>query len=296
MHKVGRLQDKVAVVTGGASGIGLAVVERFVAEGARVVFCDLAPDAGRDMAARLGEEAAKLHHSKRAVGGPNDGAAIAERLGASAIFMAADVTDEISLGAVIERAVTEFGGLDILVNNAGVGGPEGDLVTTSDAIFDRMIGVNLRGPWLGIKLAFPHLKARGGGSIVTTSSISALVGMAGQATYGAAKAGVLQLSRVAAVEGASSFIRVNSVCPGGIVTPLVYENPLVGLELSAESITAAFDHAQPIPRAGLPEDIANAILWLASDESSFVTGQAIVVDGGLSIEFGPRRGAGRTKP
>ncbi|WP_260581763.1 SDR family NAD(P)-dependent oxidoreductase [Sphingopyxis sp. PET50] len=249
MTRVGRLRDKVAVVTGGASGIGLAVVERFVAEGARLVFCDLAPEAGREMVVRLGEEAARLHHSKRAAGGPNDGAAIAERLGPAAIFMPADVTDEASLGAVIGRAVDEFGGLDILVNNAGVGGPEGALEKTSDAIFDRMIGVNLRGPWLGIKLAFPHLKARGGGSIVTTSSISALVGMAGQTTYGAAKAGVLQMSRVAAIEGAASFIRVNSVCPGGIVTPLIYENPLIGLELTAESISAAFDQAQPIPRA-----------------------------------------------
>jgi NAD(P)-dependent dehydrogenase (short-subunit alcohol dehydrogenase family) len=291
MSGTGRLAGKAAVVTGGASGIGLATVERFVAEGARVVFCDLDPGQGRDLAAGIGAEAARLHHRRRAAGGPNDGQAIAARLGPSAIFLAADVTDPVSLGAVIDHAVQAFGGLDILVNNAGVGGGEISVEACSEALFDRTLAVNLRGPWLGMKLAFPHLRARGGGVIVTTSSISALMGMPGQGAYGASKAGVLQLTRVAAMEGAKDFIRVNAVCPGGIVTPIIYDSPLMDRDFDPAAVAAAMAGAQPLPRAGLPEDIANAILWLASDESSFVTGQAIVIDGGLSVEFDSRHRA-----
>ncbi|MEJ0028800.1 MAG: SDR family NAD(P)-dependent oxidoreductase [Rhizomicrobium sp.] len=287
----GRLDGKVAVITGGASGIGLAAVERFVAEGARVVFCDLDPAQGRALAA---SGSAKLHHARRVEGGPNDGRAIAERLGPRARFVAADVTDKASFGAAIQDAVDAFGGLDILVNNAGVGGGELSVEACSEDTFDRTVAVNLRGPWLGMKLAFPHLRARGGGAIVTTSSISALMGMPGQGAYGASKAGVLQLTRVAAMEGAADFIRVNAVCPGGIVTPIIYENPALGRTLDAEAVRQAMAGAQPLPRAGLPDDIAGAILWLASDEASFVTGQAIVVDGGLSVEFDSRHR--RTRP
>jgi len=286
MTAPGRLDGKVAVVTGGASGIGLAAVERFVAEGARVVFCDL--PAGRAVIPSVGADAARLHHSRRAQGGPNDGWAIAERLGACARFQPADVTDAASLAAVFELAVDRFGGLDILVNNAGVGGGEGSIETCSEAIFERTVAVNLRGPWLGMKLAFPHLRARGGGAIVTTSSISALQGMPGQGAYGASKAGVLQLTRVAAMEGAAHFIRANAVCPGGIVTPIIYDSPLMDRGIEVEALTRAMAGSQPLPRAGLPGDIANAILWLASDEASFVTGQALVVDGGLSVEFDSR--------
>jgi len=284
----GRLGGKVAVITGGASGIGLATVELFIAEGASVVFCDLDPAQGRAVASALDGDAGRLHHQRREVGGPNDGHAIAERLGPSARFVAADVTDAASLGAVIELAVALFGGLDILVNNAGVGGGEISVEACSEALFDRTIGVNLRGPWLGMKLAFPHLRARGGGAIVTTSSISALMGMPGQGAYGASKAGVLQLTRVAAMEGAADLIRVNAVCPGGVVTPIIYETPLLDRPMNVEAVTKAMSGAQPLPGAGLPEDIANAILWLASDESRFVTGQSIVVDGGLSVEFDSR--------
>ena len=283
-----RLEGKVAVVTGGASGIGLATVERFVSEGARVVFCDLDPGQGRQLQDSLGGAAARLHHSRREEGGANDGHAIAQRLGASALFMPADVTDAASVEAVIEKAVDAFGGLDILVNNAGVGGGEISVEACAEDVFDRTLAVNLRGPWLGMKAAFKHLRARGGGSIITTSSISALVGMPGQGAYGASKAGVLQLTRVAAMEGAKHFIRANAVCPGGVVTPIIYDSPLFDRGFDPARVTESMTQAQPLPRAGLPEDIANAILWLASDESSFVTGQAIVVDGGLTAEFDSR--------
>jgi NAD(P)-dependent dehydrogenase (short-subunit alcohol dehydrogenase family) len=285
---MGRLEGKVAVVTGGASGIGLATVERFVEEGAKVVFCDLAPEQGRAVAKELGE-AGRLHHSRRAEGGANDGEAIAKRLGnAGAVFVPADVSKADSLKAVIDTAVERFGGLDILVNNAGIGGGETSVEACPEAIFDRVVAVNLKGPFLGIKLAFPHMKARGGGAIVTTSSISALMGMPGQGAYGASKAGVLQLTRVAAQEGAPHFIRVNAVCPGGVVTPIIFDSPFLEQGMPEEALAARMAEAQPIPRAGRPKDMANAILFLASDEASFVTGQALVVDGGLSTEFDSR--------
>lgn len=286
----GRLIGKTAIVTGGASGIGLATVQRFVAEGANVVLCDLSPEAGRGLASSLGE-AGRLHHSRRAAGGPNDGDAIAEHLGDRVVFVPADVTDEAALARVFDTAVARFGGLDILVNNAGVGGGEGPIETCPRKLFDRTIAVNLLGPWLGIKLAFPLLRARGGGSIVNTSSVSALLGMPGQGAYGASKAGVLQLTRVAAMEGAPDFIRVNAVCPGGVLTPIIYDSPFFEQAIDSQLIDKGLAATQPLPRACQPADVANAILWLASGESSFVTGQSINVDGGLTAEFDSRHRA-----
>jgi NAD(P)-dependent dehydrogenase (short-subunit alcohol dehydrogenase family) len=285
---MGRLDGKVALITGGSSGIGLSTVERFISEGAKVVFCDLDPAAGREMNEAIGPAAARLHHKRRLDGGANDGRAIAERLGENAVFAPADVTSLSQLGAAVNAAVERFGGLDILVNNAGVGGGEVSIEACSEELFDRTVAVNLRGPWLGMKLAFPHLRARGGGAIVTTASISALLGMPGQGAYGASKAGVLQLTRVAAMEGARDFIRANAVCPGGTLTPIIYDSPFFERAVNPELVASRMAQAQPLPRAGRPEDMANAILWLASDESSFVTGQAIVVDGGLAVEFDSR--------
>ncbi|HEY0594683.1 SDR family NAD(P)-dependent oxidoreductase [Sphingopyxis sp.] len=280
-----RLEGKVAIVTGGASGIGLATVERFVTEGANVIFCDLDPGQGSALGSQIGNVAASLHHARRAPGGPNDGSAIAERLGSSARFIGCDITDASSLGGVFEAAHRDFGGLDILVNNAGVGGGEISIEQCDDALFDRTIAVNLKAVWQGMKLAFPLLRARGGGSIVTTSSISALLGMPGQGAYGASKAGVLQLTRVAAMEGARDLIRANAVCPGGIVTPIIYDSPLMKDGFGIEAVEKGLAASQPLPLAGQPDDIANAILWLASDESRFVTGQTLSVDGGLTAEF-----------
>lgn len=284
----GRLSGKTAIVTGGASGIGLATVERFVAEGARVLFCDLDPVQGSALSAQIGKVAASLHHRRREQGGPNDGHAIAERLGPAAHFMSCDITDAASLAAVFDAAGRLFGGLDILVNNAGIGGGEISIERCDDALFDRTIAVNLKGVWQGMKLAFPMLRARGGGSIVTTSSISALLGMPGQGAYGASKAGVLQLTRVAAMEGAADFIRANAVCPGGIVTPIIYDSPLMEQGFGIEAVEKGLAASQPLPVAGQPADIANAILWFASDESRFVTGQTLSVDGGLTAEFDSR--------
>lgn len=284
----GRLDGKVALITGGASGIGLATVERFVAEGAKVLFCDLDPRQGRALGERIGEAAARLHHRRREDGGPNDGFAIAARLGDAAAFIPCDVTDAASLAQAFAAVEERFGGLDILINNAGVGGGEVSIERCDEALFDRTIAVNLKAVWRGMALAFPLLRARGGGSIVTTSSISALLGMPGQGAYGASKAGVLQLTRVAAMEGARDLIRANAVCPGGIVTPIIYDSPLMKDGFGKAAVERSLAASQPLPIAGQPEDIANAILWLASDESRFVTGQTLSVDGGLTAEFDSR--------
>jgi NAD(P)-dependent dehydrogenase (short-subunit alcohol dehydrogenase family) len=284
---MGRLDGKVAVVTGAASGIGLATVERFVAEGAHVVLTDLPPASFDGLVDRLGEEQARLHYRDRDKGGPNDGYAIAERLGPNARFVPADVTVAHELADVIDIAVREFGRLDVLFNNAGIGGTEGSVVDCPEPLFDRIIDVDLKAVWRGIKLAVPHMVEHGG-SIIATSSGAGLMGIPGLAAYSAAKGGVIALTRAAAIEVAPKLIRVNCICPGGIVTPIIYRNPLLGATIDADTLRPMLGMAHPLPRAGEPEDIANVALWLASDESSFVTGQAIAVDGGLSAEADAR--------
>jgi len=290
----GRLEGKVAVITGGASGMGLATTERFVAEGASVVFVDLAPKGSAELTERLGATKARMHHTRREEGGPNDGYAIADRLGDRATFVAADVTDADQLGDAIDTAVERYGGLDIMYNNAGIGGNEGSIVECADDVWDRVIDVDLKAVWRGIKLAAPRIAERGGGSIISTASVAAILGFPGLGAYGAAKAGVTELTRVAAIELAHQLIRVNCILPGGIVTPILYDSPLRDEPIDPDVMRAGMAHAQPLPRAGEPIDIANAALWLASDESSFVTGQTIVVDGGLSIEPDSRLRSGRT--
>ena len=285
---MGRLDGKVAIVTGGASGMGLATVERFVAEGARVVLADLPAGDIDDVVDRVGEAQARVHHRNRAAGGPNDGHAVADRLGDAARFVPADVTVADQLAEVVDTAVREFGGLDVVFNNAGVGGAEGSVVDCPEALYDRILDVDLKAVWRGIKLAAPHLVERGGGSIISTSSGAGLMGIPGLAAYSAAKGGVIALTRAAAMELAGSHVRVNCICPGGIVTPIIYQSPLLGADIDPDTLRAVLGAAHPIPRAGEPEDIAAAALWLASDESSFVTGQAIAVDGGLSAEADSR--------
>ena len=283
----GRLEGKVAVVTGGASGLGLATVERFVAEGAHVVFADLPVGNDADLESRLGDAAA-VHHRNRDPGGAHDGDAIAARLGPAARFVPADVTDPSDLAAVFAAAVRDFGGLDILFNNAGVGGVEGSIVECPDHLFDRIVDVDLKAVWRGIKLAAPLMTERGGGSIISTGSVAGLSGAPGMASYSAAKGGVIALTRVAAVELASANIRVNCICPGAIVTPIIFDSPMLGAPIDPDLVRQGLQGAQPLPRAGEAADVANTALFLASDESSFMTGQVIAVDGGLSAETDAR--------
>ena len=251
---MGRLDKKVAVITGGASGIGAATVKRFCAEGAAVVIADLNDAGGRE-----------LVESIAATGG-------------RATFQRTDVTAEADIRAAIDRAVTTYGRLDVIFNNAGLGGAIGPLEETSVEDWDRTQAVLLRGVFLGIKHAIPHLRAAGGGSIISTASVAGLRGGAGPHSYSAAKAGVVNLTRTAALELAKDSIRVNCICPGGINTPLLTSRFPGG----GEALTPLLSMIQPLPRPGYPEDIAAMALFLASDESSFVTGAAMVVDGGFT--------------
>lgn len=250
---MGRLDGKVAVITGGASGMGEATARLFVAEGARVVIGDLQAEKGEG---------------------------VARSIGAACVFVRTDVSSSEDVRALVRTAVDRFGKLDVMYNNAGIGGGEGSIIDCPEEVWDRTIAVDLKAVWLGMKHAVPYLIASGGGSVISTASVSGLMGMPGQGAYGAAKGGVIQLTRVCAIENAHHRVRVNCICPGGILTPILYANPALPAPRDPEEVRKGLERAQPIPRAGMPEDIAQAALWLASDESSFVTGQAIVVDGG----------------
>ncbi|WP_225009157.1 MULTISPECIES: SDR family NAD(P)-dependent oxidoreductase [Novosphingobium] len=254
----GRLQGKVALVTGGCSGIGLGIVERFVAEGAKVLAADVQDEKGANLEARFGGKVAYRH---------------------------CDVTQEADIAAACAAAASEFGGLDILINNAGAGGPPtGSLDTTAEG-WDWTQALLLRAPMLGTKHAAPLMIARGGGAVVNIASIAAFEAGWGLA-YGVAKAGVLHLSKLSAADLAVHNIRVNAICPGVIVTPIFGMS--IGLErAAADQMTAALVESagqmQPIRRAGAPADIAGAAVFLASEDASFVTGTHLVVDGGITV-------------
>ena len=257
---MGRLDGKVAIVTGGASGMGAATVRRFVEEGARVVIADLQVDKGEAVAAECGE---------------------------SGLFMATDVGVEEDVAAAVGLAVERFGRLDCVFNNAGFGGVAGPIEDTDmGEAYARTVAGLLTGPVLGMKHATPVMKAQGSGSIISTASVAGLRGGMGPHVYSALKAAVIGLTRSVSVELAAFHIRVNAICPGGIMTPIF----LGGRQLKAganatleEALTPAFAQMQPIPRAGVGRDIANMAVFLASDEATFVTGQALVVDGGLTV-------------
>jgi NAD(P)-dependent dehydrogenase (short-subunit alcohol dehydrogenase family) len=255
---VSRLAGKVALITGGASGIGEATVRLFLAEGASVVIADLQDARGRRVAGELG---------------------------ARAVYAPTDVSREADVQAAVEVAVRQFGRLDCVFNNAGYGGVGGRIAEIPVAGFDETLGVLLRGVFLGMKHAAPVMKRQGGGSIISTASIAGLRTGLGPHVYSAAKAAVIHLTRSVAMELGEHNIRVNCICPGGIATPIFGK----GLGLSPERaeeivplMKGVLENQQPIKRAGLPEDIAQAALWLASDDSTFVNGHALVVDGGLS--------------
>ncbi|MCY3794761.1 MAG: glucose 1-dehydrogenase [Gammaproteobacteria bacterium] len=254
----GRLDGKVAVITGGASGMGAATVRKFVAEGARVVIADVQEEKGRELAQDIGPDA---------------------------VFAFADVCREADVQGMIETAAAEFGGLDCLFNNAGFGGVTGDIETTDmGEPYERTVGAMLTGVVLGMKHAAPHLKARGGGAIISTASVAGIKGGLGPHVYSGVKAAVVNLSRSVAMELGPFSIRVNAICPGGIATP-IFAGQLAqsgGNEDYAAAVRPFLQQMQPVPRAGEPEDIANAACFLASDEASFITGQALVVDGGLT--------------
>jgi NAD(P)-dependent dehydrogenase (short-subunit alcohol dehydrogenase family) len=256
---MGRLNGKVAVITGATSGIGLRTAEIFVAEGARVVI------AGR-----------------RAP----EGEALADRLGPACVFKQTDVTDEEQMRALIGQAIDSFGRIDCLFNNAGGPAQTGGIEGLEVARFDAAMAVLVRSVMLGMKHAAPHMKKQGSGSIINNGSIAGrLAGFSSSVVYGAAKAAVIHLTKCVAMELGESGVRVNSISPGAIATGIF--GKALGLTVAAAEKTSAtmreiYKTAQPIQRAGLPDDIAHAAVFLASDDSSFINGNDLVVDGGIT--------------
>jgi NAD(P)-dependent dehydrogenase (short-subunit alcohol dehydrogenase family) len=255
---MGKLAGRVAVITGGASGIGAASVRLFVQEGARVVIADIDDDAGPKLESALGSN---VKYAKT------------------------DASRESDIRMVIELAVRWCGRLDCLFNNAGAGGIPGPIEETSSESFEDVFGLHVGGVVFGIKHAAPIMKRQGSGSIISTASVAGLQAGYGPHLYSAAKAAIIGLTRSVATELGESGVRVNCICPGGIATPIF--GKAVGLSAEALGrsvgiVTAALAKAQPIRRCGLPEDVAKAALWLASEDASFVNGHALIVDGGLT--------------
>jgi NAD(P)-dependent dehydrogenase (short-subunit alcohol dehydrogenase family) len=255
---MGRLEGKVAVVTGGASGIGEGTVRLFAAEGARVLIADIQDARGEKLAEELGPATSYCH---------------------------TDVAREDDVRGAIAQAVAKWGQLDVMFNNAGIGGVAGPIESTDMEEYDRTMGVLLRGVVLGMKHAAPVMKAQGNGCIISTASVAGVGIGFGPHVYSAAKAAVIHLTKSVANELGESGVRVNAICPGGIATPIFGKAMGLGAEqadLTVELMKARLAQGQPIKRAGLPRDIAEAAAWLASDAASFVTGHALVVDGGIT--------------
>jgi NAD(P)-dependent dehydrogenase (short-subunit alcohol dehydrogenase family) len=256
---MGRVEGKVAVVTGAASGIGRATARKLAAEGARVGIADVDEAGGERVAAGIREA------------------------GADAFFRRTDVRSLADLEAVLDEAADRHGRLDVLVNNAAVavGGSVGEM---AEEDWLRVIDVNLSGVWRGMRAAIPRMLAKGGGSIVNLSSVQAHVGFLGWSGYAASKGGIEALTRQAAVEYARAGIRVNAIAPGTIMTEM--NEAIMAASDDADAVMAGWVAMHPIGRVGRPEEVAAAIVFLASDEASFITGELLRVDGGLVIRAG----------
>lgn len=252
-----RLAGKSVIVTGGAVGIGRACVERMAEQGARVGIFDVLDDAGEALAAAL---AAKGHDMA---------------------YWHVDVSSETQLKSAIDAAAARFGRLDVLVNNAGISGTPKPTDEVDEAEWDRVQAVNVKGVFFGTKHVIPHLRAAGGGAIINLSSIAGLVGVGGLAPYHASKGAVRLMSKNDAITYAAERIRVNSIHPAYIWTPMV-ETHLRATAPDLEAAKAAAGAAHPVGHMGEPDDIAWAVVWLASDEARFVTGAEIVIDGGYT--------------
>lgn len=264
---MGRLTGKVALVTGGASGMGRAMVALFGAEDARVAALDV--------------NAAALDELARWSAG-----------GAPVLAVRADVTDRAALHEAVRRCVARFGRLDVLVNSAGIS-IHAPLAELAEADWDRVLAVNLKGPFLAMQAAVPALAESGGGSIVNIASVSARECYPGGGSYSASKAGLAMLTRQAAVEFAPLGVRVNAICPGFIRTPLTEER------YQQPGVVEGRSTVVPVGRIGTAEDVARLALFLASDDSAYVSGESIAVDGGLlaaswqaGAELARLRGAG----
>jgi NAD(P)-dependent dehydrogenase (short-subunit alcohol dehydrogenase family) len=248
-----QLRESVALITGGAAGIGRAAARAFAARGARVAIADLKASEGKEVAAAIARE------------------------GGQAIFVEADVSQRADVARLLEATLAAFGRLDVAFNNAGI---EGTLASTADCTeenFDRTLGVNLKGTWLCMREEIAQMLRQGeGGAIVNMSSVAGLVGFANLPAYVASKHGVIGLTRAAALEYAATGIRINAVCPGVIHTEMI--DRVTGRDPAIEK---QFVDLEPMGRMGTPEEIADAAVWLASSAASFVTGHALAIDGGL---------------
>jgi len=246
-----RLQDKVALVTGGSSGIGRASALAFAREGARVAIADVNVEAGRATADAI------------------------KQMGGEAFFIQADVSSAAQVETMVAKVVQTYGRLDCAHNNAGVSGAGGPTADCPEEMFDHIIAVNLKGVWLCMKYEIAQMLKQGGGAIVNTSSAAGLVAWPGlTSAYVASKHGVVGLTKAAAVEYAQKGIRVNAVCPGTIRTPMVGG-------LTDPKVETRFATLHPMQRVGEPDEVAQAVVWLCSEAASFVTGHAMSIDGGF---------------
>ena len=250
---MGRLDNKVAIITGAASGIGRATAVRFAAEGAKVVVADLADESGTALAGELG-----------------------------GLYVHVDVADEGSVKAMFDATIDAYGGLDVLFNNAGISPNDDDsILTTGLEAWQRVQDVNLKSVYLCCKYGIPLMQRRGGGSIINVASFVAIMGSAtSQISYTASKGGVLSMSRELGVQFARENIRVNALCPGPVNTPLLQELFAKDPERAARRLVHV-----PMGRFAQPEEMASAVLFLASDDSSFMTASTFLVDGGLHAAY-----------
>jgi NAD(P)-dependent dehydrogenase (short-subunit alcohol dehydrogenase family) len=254
---MGRLAGKHAVITGAASGIGEATARLFAAEGATVILADVDEQRGKRLADELGD---RTH------------------------FVATDVSSEADVDRAVRASVDHFGGLDVMFNNAGVPGSSGSIEDIEVAAWDHTLGVHLRGVFLGIRAAARIMRPQGQGSIINTASVAAFRANYAGHDYSAAKAAIRHLTVTTANELGEHGVRVNAVCPGATATAIFGRAAGLDTEQAQRTIpfmTAALSNSAPMPLAAQPADIAEAVLWLASDAASYVTGQAIAIDGGM---------------
>jgi NAD(P)-dependent dehydrogenase (short-subunit alcohol dehydrogenase family) len=254
----GEFNGKVALVTGGSSGIGRATALAFAREGARVVFGDI-DERGADETLSLIKQA-----------------------GGDAIFVKTDVSKAADVKALVDKTVQTYDRLDYAHNNAGIDGEFATIVANTEQNFDHVIGVNLKSVWLGMKYEIPEMRKRGGGAIVNTSSVAGLVAFRTMGPYVASKHGVIGLTKTAALEYSNFGIRVNAVCPGAIRTPMI--DTFINNDPQVEASMSAL---QPIGRMGRAEEVSSLVLWLCSEAAAFVTGASIAIDGGIVAQSGP---------